>query len=163
MKSTKQPITPAENAANILNRIREAYQRIDPAQLDPLADLLQAAIDYKDTGAETFMYDFIGSYAPAPSSPTTTGYPAAPAESSADLAAIAGAIRAQMPPEAAAQLVLDISEALEADAAGIWSSFKAMPPYDQLCLTCRESYVKGFVDACNVAAAANALPPCLKL
>ena len=69
-----------------------------------------------------------------------------------DLRLIAQTLREQMPPEAAAQLVLEVSEAIEADAQATGSSFKALPPYDKLCLACRESYIKGFVDACRLAA-----------
>ena len=81
---------------------------------------------------------------------------------SEDLRRIAETLRYQMPPEVAAQLVIDVAEEMEAAAQQAGDSFKTLPPYDKLCLSCRESYIKGFLDACSLAAQANALPDDMK-
>lgn len=75
---------------------------------------------------------------------------------------IAETLRAQMPPEAAAQLVIDVAEEMEAAAQQAGDSFKDLPTLDKLCLSCRESYIKGFVAACSLAAQAYALPDDMK-
>jgi hypothetical protein len=160
MNSTKQPTTAAE-AARMLKRITDAYQEIDPVSQSAILELLEAIKEYVGTKEEALVYSILEAHYPEPA-PTQQHPQEPPADLAGDLSVIADAVRATMPPEAAAQLVLEVGEALEADAAGSGRSFADLPPYDRLCLSCRECYVKGFVDACALAAQANALPDDMK-
>ncbi len=160
MENTTQP-TPAADAARMLKRISDACERIDPEQINVILDLLEAMKEYVGTEAETLVYSVLQAVYPEPT-PTQLHPQDQPAALAGDLSVIAETVRATMPPEAAAQLVLEVGEALEADAAKSGRSFEAMPYLDKLCLSCRECYVKGFVDACALAAQANAAPQGMK-
>lgn len=155
--------TAAADAAHHIERITAAAAKIDPAQLDATLELLEALKEYVGTEAEALVYAMLAATA-APQDPaaaTTQKDQDAP-DNAEGLRRIAETMREQMPPEAAAQLVLEVAEEIEAAAQQAGDSFKDLSPYDKLCLSCRESYVKGFVDACSLAAQANALPDDMK-
>lgn len=155
--------TAAADAAHHIERITAAAAEIDPAQIDAILELLEALQGYVGTEAEALVYATLAATAAPQDHAAATTQKDQDAPTNAEgLRRIAETLRDQMPPEAAAQLVLEVAEEVEAAAQQAGDSFKTLPPYDKLCLSCRESYIKGFLDACNLAAQANALPDDMK-
>lgn len=155
--------TAAAEAARHIERINAAAAKIDPAQLDATLELLEALKEYVGTEAEALVYATLAATAaPQDHAAAATQKDQDAPDNAEGLRRIAETLRVQMPPEAAAQLVIEITEEMEAAAQQAGDSFKDLPPLDKLCLSCRESYIKGFVAACALAAQAYALPDDMK-